>query len=261
MKKVYICIGVEGSGRTNYVKSKVNNANIISVVVPDIQAIKVFENDVDVLYINSDNLKRSARAGLYNHCRHKGIEVVALCFLQPLSTLIHNYDNKCRETIPEIIQDYKKLQVPRIGVDCDKIEKVYENNFSEFRHEFMGNLPHDNPYHKESINEHILMCIHNSNTKQLREISKYHDLGKFICKEFVSENHAVYHGHATVSAMYYLAKIDVTNQEKLENLEVIYQHISAHDGLTTKQIKKNKLEPILPLIEEFRQIDDKSRII
>ena len=124
----------------------------------------------------------------------------------------------------------------------------------------MGNLPHDNPYHKESINEHILMCIENSKTKQLKEISKYHDLGKFICKEFVSENHAVYHGHAYVSAMYYLAKIDVTNQEKLDNMEVIYQHISAHDGLTERQIKRNHLQGILDIIEEFRQIDDKSRL-
>lgn len=37
---------------------------------------------------------------------------------------------------------------------------------------------------------------------------------------------------AFVSAMYYLAKIDVTNQEKLDNMEVIYQHIAAMDDLT-----------------------------
>ena len=260
MEKLYICIGVHGSGSTSYVQSQLKDGTE-SIVVPDIQAIKVFENDVDTLYIDNDNLKRSTRAGLYNYCKQKGIEVTALCFLKPLSTLIHNYNTTCGKSISEIIQDYKKLQVPRIGVDCDKIEKVFGNNFNEFRHEFMGNLPHDNPHHKESINEHILMCIENSKTKQLKEISKYHDLGKFICKEFVSENKATYHGHAYVSAMYYLAKIDATNQEKLDNMEVIYQHISAHEGITSKQAKRNKLEPILPLIEEFRQIDDKSRIV
>lgn len=37
--------------------------------------------------------------------------------------------------------------------------------------------------------------------------------------------------------------------------------ISAHNGLTTKQIKRNKLQDILGLIEGFREIDDKSRII
>lgn len=61
--------------------------------------------------------------------------------------------------------------------------------------------------------------------------------------------------------MYYLAKIDVTNQEKLDNLEVIYQHIAVMDGLTEKQIKRNKLERIVPLMLEFREIDKKSRIV
>lgn len=184
-----------------------------------------------------------------------------MCFLKPLATLIHNYSSDCGKSISEIIQDYKRLQVPRIGVDCDRIEKVFGNNFNEFRHEFMGNLPHDNPNHKESINEHIMMCVQNSPTLRLKEISKYHDLGKFICKEFVSEHKATYHNHAFVSAMYYLAKIDVTNQEKLDNLEVIYQHIAVMDDLTDKQIKRNKLEKIVPLMLEFREIDKKSRII
>ena len=260
MKKLYICIGVYGSGSTSYVQSHLKDGEV-SIVVPDIQAIKAFENDTEVLYIDNDNLKRSTRTGLYNYCNHKGIEVIALCFLKPLSTLIHNYNKDCGRSISEIIQDYKRLQVPRIGVDCDRIEKVYGNNFNEFRHEFMGNLPHDNPNHKESINEHIMMCVQNSKTNQLKEISKYHDLGKFICKEFISEHHAVFRNHDSVSAMYYLAKIDTTNQEKLDNLEVIYQHISVINDLTEKQIKRNKLEKIVPLMLEFREIDKKSRIV
>lgn len=123
MKKLYICIGVYGSGSTSYVQSNLKDGEV-SIVVPDIQAIKVFEEGTDVLYIDNDNLKRSARAGLYNYCKHKGVEVIALCFLKPLATLIHNYNKECGKSISEIIQDYKILQVPRIGVDCDKIEKV-----------------------------------------------------------------------------------------------------------------------------------------
>ena len=64
MRKLYICIGVNGSGVTSYVQSQLKDGTE-SIVVPDIQAIKVFENDTDVLYIDNDNLKRSARAGLY----------------------------------------------------------------------------------------------------------------------------------------------------------------------------------------------------
>ena len=80
MRKLYICIGVNGSGVTSYVQSQLKDGTE-SMVVPDIQAIKVFENDTDVLYIDNDNLKRSARAGLYNYCKQKSIEVIALFFL------------------------------------------------------------------------------------------------------------------------------------------------------------------------------------
>ena len=260
MKKIYVCIGVNGSGKTTYVQKQLNNGTV-STNELDIQEVKKFlEDDTkSTLYVDSQNLKRRTRRGIYTSVQGK-VEVIALCFLQPLSILIHNFNENNGQTISDVIESYKTLQVPRIGVDCDKIEKVYGNNFNEFRHEFMGNLPHDNPNHKESINEHILMCIQNSKTKQLKEISKYHDLGKFICKEFISEHHAVFRNHDSVSAMYYLAKIDVTNQEKLDNMEVIYQHISAHDGLTEKQIKRNHLQGILDVIEEFRKIDDKSRL-
>lgn len=261
MKKIYICIGVNGSGKSTYVQKQLNEETLV-INELDIQEVKKFlEDDTkSTLYVDSQNLKRRTRRGIYT-CVQGKAEVIALCFLQPLSILVHNFNENKGQTISDVIEAYKTLQVPRIGVDCDKIEKVYGNNFNEFRHEFMGNLPHDNPNHKESINEHILMCIQNSKTKQLKEISKYHDLGKFICKEFISEHHAVYRNHDSVSAMYYLAKIDVTNQEKLDNMEVIYQHISVINDLTEKQIKRNKLEKIVPLMLEFREIDKKSRIV
>lgn len=75
MRKLYICIGVKGSV-TSYVQSHLKDGTE-SIVVPNIQAIKVFEEGTDVLYIDNDNLKRSTRAGLYNYCKHKGIEVIA----------------------------------------------------------------------------------------------------------------------------------------------------------------------------------------
>lgn len=210
MKKIYICIGVNGSGKTTYVQKQLNNETM-SINELDIQEVKKFLDDdtKTALYIDNQNLKRRTRRGIYT-CVQGKAEVIALCFLQPLSMLIHNFNNL---------------------------------------------------NHKESINEHILMCVRNSKTNQLKEISKYHDLGKFICKEFISEHHAVFRNHDSVSAMYYLAKIDTTNQEKLDNLEVIYQHISVINDLTEKQIKRNKLEKIVPLMLEFREIDKKSRIV
>lgn len=165
MKKIYICIGVNGSGKTTYAEKHLNNETM-SINELDIQKVKKFLEDDSktTLYVDDQNLKRRTRRGIYA-CVQGKAEVIALCFLQPLSMLIHNFNENKGQTISDVIESYKALQVPRIGVDCDKIEKVYGNNFNEFRHEFMGNLPHDNPNHKESINEHILMCVHNSKTK------------------------------------------------------------------------------------------------
>ena len=45
-------------------------------------------------------------------------------------------------------------------------------------------------------------------------------------------------------------------------VEAIYQHMKAHDGLTVKAIKADKLdEDTVALIEDFAKIDSASRII
>lgn len=45
-------------------------------------------------------------------------------------------------------------------------------------------------------------------------------------------------------------------------VEAIYQHMKAHDGISAKAIKKDKLdEDALALIQDFAKIDSASRII
>lgn len=101
------------------------NSETISINDLDIQEVKKFlENDTkQVLYVDNQNLKRKTRRGIYNSIQC-GAEVIALCFLQPLSMLVHNFNENNGQTISDVIESYKTLQVPRIGVDCDKIEKV-----------------------------------------------------------------------------------------------------------------------------------------
>ena len=63
--------------------------------------------------------------------------------------------------------------------------------------------------------------------------------------------------------MYALVKFkDDLSESKLKIVEAIYQHMKAHDGISEKAIKKDKLdEDVLSLITDFAKIDSASRII
>lgn len=98
MKKIYICIGVNGSGKTAYVQKQLNNETM-SINELDIQKVKKFLEDDSktTLYIDNQNLKRRTRRGIYTSVQGKA-EVIALCFLQPLSMLIHNFSENNGQT-------------------------------------------------------------------------------------------------------------------------------------------------------------------
>lgn len=63
--------------------------------------------------------------------------------------------------------------------------------------------------------------------------------------------------------MWVLVKFkDDLSKSHLKVIEAIYQHMKAHDGISTKAIKKDKLdEDTLALIKDFAKIDSASRII
>lgn len=73
----------------------------------------------------------------------------------------------------------------------------------------------------------------------------------------------MFSNHQYVGAMYALVKFkDDLSESKLKIVEAIYQHMKAHDGISAKAIKKDKLdEDILALITDFAKIDSASRII
>lgn len=66
MKKIYICIGVNGSGKTTYVQKQLNNETLV-INELDIQEVKKFlEDDTkSTLYVDNQNLKRRTRRGIY----------------------------------------------------------------------------------------------------------------------------------------------------------------------------------------------------
>ena len=292
MKKLYICVGAPGVGKSTYIKSKMNNNSIhlssdnirmklFNTLLEQSQDAHkiVFDNmrnelinaledkNITEIYYDATNLNRKRRIALYNLCKqtNKGTEVICLVFLKPLKTILQQNSQRTRfYRVPDevIAEKYKQLQIPRLNVDCDKIERAFGVNINEFSEEYSKDTEHNSSFHKETVWEHINMCIKNADTIELKKIAFFHDLGKFICKTFINDEVAHFKQHNQVSAMYFLAFMDLENEVDLSILEVIFQHMAKLQGLGNKLIKRNKLTDFeLQLLNDFAKIDDKSRVV
>lgn len=287
MAKVYMLIGVPGVGKSTWSKTKANAIVLSSDEIrtelfnKELNGVQdqvshqlvfsemfsrlkdSFQTNQDIIY-DATNLNRRKRKHLYTEIKRlSNYEVVAVVFLKPLKTILEQNKNR-KNVVPEEVvkQKYINLQVPKIGLDCDYIERPYGKNIDEFEHEFEGDTSHNSSYHKESVREHINMTIENSYNEQLREIAAYHDLGKFIAKEDMENGYSNFIGHQNVSAFYHLASLDELNSENLLITEVIYLHMLAHQGITEKSINRNNItEREQELLEEFNKIDQHSRIV
>ena len=291
---IYIVVGVAGSGKSSYIK---NNKSKNSLVLSSDEIRKelfdklsqennqlvfetmnkrliaaVKENSFDEVYYDATNLSRKRRIGLYKNIKSldKNANVAILLFLVPLNVILkQNAQRTGDAVVPEysIKRMYKNLQIPKSGVDCNNFKIVTNYTIDDFKNEFeVEDIPHDSSYHKETVQEHIDLTIKNAeatNDKELVQVAKFHDLGKFVAKEFVNDEHTIarFTGHENISSMYWLVNCkDNLNDENLGIAEVIFHHMNAHKGLSDKYIEKHKInDKELKLINEFAKIDDLSR--
>lgn len=241
----------------------------------------------DTIFYDATNLNRKLRKGFYEQFK-KYAEIEAIVLVKPLATILEqNAQRSGFAKVPESVirRMYESLQVPRIGVDCDKIEVI--GDFEDFAGEIamIKEMKHDSPYHAEDVDTHIQMTIDGAKAQaesihytkdEIVTLAELHDLGKGITKKpsqsrgaahdyFVEAHgsHSMFSNHQYVGAMYALVKFkDDLSESKLKIVEAIYQHMKAHDGISAKAIKKDKLdEDVLALITDFAKIDSASRII
>ncbi len=308
---IHVLVGLPASGKSTYAENELNsnhifssddyrmklygrldadskNKKIFNVLYQDMAKTLNSSSGIEVVF-DATNLNRKLRAQFYQ--RFNKHEIIIHFFAINLSELIER--NKSHSIMKFVSNSrmnflYKTLQVPRIGVDCDQIKVI--GNYESFKEEFDIDLPHDSPYHAESLGEHLEMAIElakrEPDSERMQEIAKFHDLGKFVARNkntkdtphaefFRSINNGEfynYYQHQNISAFYYLAyineQVDLSNldsnktQEKIENLEVIYQHMQAHSGFSQKMIDDHKLTAVeLDLLERFERIDTEARII
>lgn len=247
----------------------------------------LLSKEYDIIFYDATNLSRKLRKGFYEQFK-KYAEIETVVLVKPLTTILEqNAQRVGFANVPEnvIRRMYESLQVPRIGVDCDKIEVI--GDFKDFEDEIamIKGMKHDSPYHAEDIDTHIQMTIDGAKAQEdsvhytkdeIVTLAELHDLGKGITKKpsqsrgvahdyfvEVHGSHSMFANHQYVGAVYSLVKFkDDLSVSHLKIVEAIYQHMKAHDGISAKAIKKDKLdEDVLALITDFAKIDSASRII
>lgn len=295
-KNLFVLIGPAGVGKSTYIANHKQQNDVVvssdeirkelksidqsnSLVFDQMQVDAITNHDNNVFY-DATNLTRKYRIPLYNKMKTY-FHVVAVFLYKPLETVLKNNKNRTA-IVPEevVVRMYKSIEVPRIGVDCDEIF-VVNQNINDFNEEINATItqPHFSPWHAETLQEHINMCIKNAGDDPiLIELAKYHDLGKSICRinaKITNEDKQkffdTYHhynqfiSHDKVSAALYLVRVgnDINNDKnKQDILETIFQHMHVHlKQISEKTIKRNKLDSnLLELMQRFALLDDQSRV-
>ena len=313
MTVVKVLIGVAGVGKSTYIeqhkteKSLVLSSDALRIeLFGDLEAGNAPEaipvvfktlhermkeallsKQYDTIFYDATNLSRKLRKGFYEQFK-KYAEIEAIVLVKPLATILEqNSQRSGFAKVPESVirRMYENLQVPRIDVDCDKIEVIGE--FEDFAEEIamIKGMKHDSPYHAEAVDTHIQMTIDGAKAQEhsthytkdeIVTLAELHDLGKGITKKpsqsrgvahdyfvEVHGSHSMFDNHANVGAMYALVKFkEELNKSNLKIIEAIYQHMNAHNGFSEKMIKKHKLDnSLLVLSNDFAKIDSNSRNI
>ena len=313
MTVIKVLIGVAGVGKSTYIKQKKTEKSL--VLSSDDLRIELFgsleagnkpdstpivfqtlhermkeallSKKYDTIFYDATNLSRKLRKGFYQQFK-KFAEIEAVVLAKSLSTIIEQNSKRVGfAKVPNnvIRRMYESLQVPRISVDCDKIQVIGEYKDFEDEIAMIKGMKHDSPYHAEDVDTHIQMTIDGAKSQaesthytkdEIVTLAELHDLGKGITKKpsqskgvahdyfvEVHGSHSMFANHQYVGAMYALVKFkDDLNESNLKIIEAIYQHMKAHDGLTIKAIKSDKLdEDAVALIADFAKIDSSSRII
>lgn len=299
MTRLYILVGAPAVGKSTWIKNNKGNGIVVSsdeerikkygyLAQEDPQAIfKLMHSktldylgeNIDVFF-DATNVSRKHRRVLYEKVKNKypNTEVIYTLIHKPLNVILEQNSHRPKEEyVPEYVikNKYINIDPPRINVDCDSI-LIDSPDFEEYKKEYTYriNERHNSPYHKETINKHIKL-VTDLAPDNLKEVAKFHDLGKSICRISEKNNSLAdryikeiygdfnrYNNHEKVSAIYYLiANKDNLTDEVLYNTELIFQHMKFFNGLSKKTIRLNKLnDKFIKDLETFNKADKQGSV-
>lgn len=303
MRQIVVPVGVAGSGKTTLYKEKYSNFVRISAdeirkeINDDIKPNKETEqkvwNEVDRrlsrvmkegkdIFFDNTNRSRRKRISLFKQAHAKQYEVKIIWFCLPFKKLIEQ-DRQRNSSVGIEIQ-FKQLcsiDVPIRGIDCDGLEIIKSdfertNDIIEFASKFMSlnegtekryvnefYVPVNDLYHKESVFEHLQKAIELSENEQMKELARWHDIGKPFTKTFDPIKCRTHNYNHDVVSAYLFSAFHVMNddfgKEQMKISQLIRWHMSPFNELLQKSKRLKEREHITSEMEkmliEFNKID------
>lgn len=212
--------------------------------------------------IDATNLSRKARQSITDYVDQK-LSFYEYGFIKfvvvatPYYQCLENNRKRSRQVPENVIERmYKQFEFPTLSEAVHEIEVVYpfeiDKDFYGMKHPYenLMNFPHDTPYHKLTVGEHMkktyeIMQLLTSD-KVLLKAAELHDIGKPFCKEIIEEEGcARYYNHANVGsyeAMFYAKYAKFNKEETYQLINLIQFHMRAHDCVDNeKATQKLKL--------------------
>lgn len=287
MSKLNMLIGLPGSGKSSFAREHLKSEKCIYLSSDEIriemfgfedqthnsdvfekmkkESIEALKSGFDVIY-DATNISKKYRKDIINKAKEYG-EVNAYLMCCSIGELLERNIIRSERHLPwdKLVQMIKNINCPMYyeGFDNIFLVNTSENKyFMEYEYLFNKcyNFKQENPYHKETLEEHLKWTSKESerlgsklilNDQCVLETSAmWHDIGKLYTKMFNDKkNYYVYYGHENVSTYLFLCSRSYCRTQRLN--DSCYQ-IAA---LIQNHMEWYKRDDMKPIKEQFNDDD------
>ncbi len=245
------------------------------------RTVSVLENGRNVVY-DATNLTLKSRSFLRNYSpllkiRNK-IKIHGVLCVTPYDACCERNSKRERVVPMEAMNRMLKSFTPPMfseGFDFIFLYKSYKGEVPRVWLRLI-NMPHNNPRHLETIEEHLRWCtkaIEEAGREDIFSLGLYHDIGKVYCKEIGEDGVAHFYNHECVSS--YIAMCDLLYNRSYNNFtfddivkntnEILYMaslvrwHMELYRGDFSDKQKLLFGEKMMTDLRFFNEIDRRCR--
>lgn len=295
MARLDIMVGIPGSGKTSYAlnnlitsdtiylssddtrkrmygfESQTHNAEVFASMEKDM--VKALEKGKHVVY-DATNLHKKRRIKLIQIAKKYKAEVNAYLCCTPINTILERNITRTERKIPrdKLLLMIQSIEPPMYYEGFDNIYLIDGGMYNDiYDYNFLiracVNYQQDNPYHIETLEEHIKAVVKRAedlgekvklciDTEILRQAARHHDFGKLYTRTFnEKKGYSVYYGHENVST--YLFMCHVRKQNTRDDLDRVRLNNRAYQtgALILNHMEWYHREDMTPIREMFNDDD------